>query len=125
VFLRRTSDADEAGEGGSADGGGDDRAAAARQELFARAPAPDRRPPGTRTADEIRAAYGRPLPSRASRASAATAASLADTRDALAARGERLEGLAVATDALSADAAGFEVAARAIRERAERKWWKI
>ena len=125
VFMRRKSDADEAGDG--EDG--------VRAALFgvARAAAPSSSsrpvPPlprphvGTRTADEIRAAYGRPLPSRA-RPDAAVAA-LAETRAALAARGERLDGLAVATDALAADAAGFEAAAKALRDRAGRKWWHL
>ena len=127
IFLRRTSDAEEPG-GGELEEGGD---AAARAELFSSSAGVTDRRPSTRTAEEIRSAYGRPLPARARAAGrpAAAASSLTDAlagaRAALALRGERLEGLAAATDALSADAAGFEAAAKALRERAEKKWWQL
>ena len=115
---------DDTDGGGGVGGGG---AAASTSYSAPQRPAAARQ----RTADEIKAAYGRPTNRRSTAdSSAATASSsgaaaeaLAGAREALGNRGERLESLAAATEALSADARGFEEAARALRKKAERPWW--
>ncbi|KAK9818994.1 hypothetical protein WJX81_004841 [Elliptochloris bilobata] len=95
---------------------------AARAELFrgARAPAPAA--PGVRTADEIKAAYGRP----AGRRSEALTAGLEETRSRLEERGERLRGLQNRSEQLQNDALSFEAMTKQLREReAGRKWWQL
>lgn len=109
-------------------------AGAARAALLAGASRPAGRggAPGPRSAADIRAAYGRPLPgeagSRAGAGSAAGAVSsvLGEAAAALGRRGDALAALAFRTEGIAEDAAGFESMAREIRRREEgKKWWQL
>lgn len=109
--------------------------AAARAALLAGASRPAGRGgrPAPRSAADIRAAYGRPLPREAAAGGStsggvagAVASVLGEAAAALGRRGEALAGLAARTGEMAEDAAGFEAMARAIRAREERKkWWQF
>eukprot|EP00884_Botryococcus_braunii_P015587 jgi/Botrbrau1/2711/Bobra.0203s0053.1 len=75
--------------------------------------------PATRTAEEIKAAYGRPA-----KKAGELGTMMNETRAALAERGERLSRLQDKTSAMEEDAASFAAMAKQIRDReASRKWF--
>ncbi|KAK9908560.1 hypothetical protein WJX75_009693 [Coccomyxa subellipsoidea] len=87
------------------------------------APALGGGPPGTRTAEEIKAAYGRSTNSRRAEGLGGLAE---DNRQKLAERGEKLRTLQDKTDRMQADAEDFASMARRIRDReANKKWWQL
>ncbi|BDA45161.1 hypothetical protein COCOBI_06-6410 [Coccomyxa sp. Obi] len=80
-------------------------------------------PPGTRTAEEIKAAYGRSTHARRAEGVGGIAE---ENRQRLAERGEKLRSLQDKTDRMQADAEDFASMARAIRDReANKKWWQL
>ena len=75
-----------------------------------------------RTADEVRAAYGRPARGAAV-AAAGAAGTMARNREMLAERGERLRQVNERTEELQNEAANFADLAKQLADRQKNSWW--
>ena len=81
----------------------------------------------TRSASEIRRAYGRPAPDRAARAGrgvAGTKEVMQDNVVKLNQRGERLQGLEAKMDDFVSDAESFAAMTKQLQQQANKSWWK-
>ena len=96
--------------------------AATRDELLRRRFAHEKTSSKPRTADEVRAAYGRPARGAAT-AAAGAAGTMARNRDMLAERGERLRQVNERTEELQNEAANFADLAKQLADRQKNSWW--
>jgi hypothetical protein len=93
-----------------------------RDELLRRRFAHEKTSSKPRTADEVRAAYGRPARGAATSAAGA-AGTMARNRDMLAERGERLRQVNERTEELQNEAANFADLAKQLADRQKNSWW--
>jgi syntaxin-binding protein 5 len=93
-----------------------------RDELLRRRFAHEKTSSKPRTADEVRAAYGRPARGAAT-AAAGAAGTMARNRDMLAERGERLRQVNERTEELQNEAANFADLAKQLADRQKNSWW--
>jgi len=93
-----------------------------REELLAGARKGWKEKRGPRSADEIRAAYGRPARKAKDEAQAASS-TMERNRQALLERGEKLQELSEKTQELQNEAASFADMAKQLRQQQERSWW--